>query len=141
MIVGIDPGVNTGFAVYKDGQLELHTLTFWGATSRLLAEPPDKVYLEDPNLISPTFLRNVSKRGLLKIAQNVGMNKRDAQLMLEFCRDVIEVDVELVKPTTKKWGRHIFQRVTGITKPVSQHARDAAKLLIVYGGITLPGSP
>jgi hypothetical protein len=35
----------------------------------------------------------------------------------------------MVRPTTAKWDRSMMRAATGITKPCSQHARDAAKLI------------
>lgn len=140
--IGIDPGKFTGLAVwYNDSKtLDLYTLSFWEAIDFLtrmienckILDTPMKVVLEDPNQNKPVFQKKGANNTamMLKIAQNIGSNKRDAQLMEVFLeRNGIEVT--LVKPTTSKWSLGYFQKITKYKGRTSEHARDAAKL--VYG--------
>jgi hypothetical protein len=141
--IGIDPGKFTGVAAwYKNTKaLELHTFSFWETIDYLTMQMEYskkhnvqlKVVLEDPNQNKPIYFGNkraVNEATRLRVAQNVGSNKRDAQLMEVFLeRNGIEVT--LVKPTTSKWSLSYFQKITKYTGRTSEHARDAAKL--VYG--------
>lgn len=140
--IGIDPGKHTGIAVWNTGTktLEVHTFTFWQAIKFLETKKIEyevlnikwKAILEDPNKNQPIFekvgVANAAAK--LRIAQNVGSNKRDAQLLHEFL-ELYEIDTTLVKPITSKWKREDFLKFTKYSGPASQHAIDAAKL--VYG--------
>ena len=109
--IGIDPGVKTGVAV-REVQLKvwlvLATMTFWGLIEVLEELPREyeirKIVIEDPNANKPVFpKRGVSAtevRKREKIAQNVGSNKRDAQLLLEWCRNH-DLPVIASRPTAK----------------------------------------
>ena len=130
MIIGIDPGQNTGIAIYDNGWTLL-TVPFWGAIFELssrISEKP-KVFIEDPNLIKPTFPRKVGPRVRDKISQSVGMNKRDAQLLIRWC-ELRGLDVTHVKPTRSKVDAKYFKKLTGYSKRCSQHARDSAMLIV-----------
>lgn len=140
--IGIDPGEFTGVALWRRDTklLELHTFSFWQAIDFLtqqieFCKKNDihlKVVLEDVNKNKPIFEKKGANNTamMLRIAQNVGSNKRDGTLMEVFVeRNGIEVI--LVKPTTSKWSISYFQKITRYKGLTSQHARDAAKL--VYG--------
>lgn len=144
LYIGIDPGINTGIAGwYKPTQwLKFtETVAFWRCIEILQyyaehkEDEPCKVIMEDPNLNKPVFKRNIQNdRRDLKIAQNVGQNKRDAQLIKEFC-ELKGLEIECVRPTSRKWTKQYFKAITGwnqkaITR-TTQHEIDAAKL--VYG--------
>lgn len=140
--IGIDPGVKTGFAV-REIRLKtwviLLTLTFWETIDTLTALQEEyqirKVVIEDPNQNKPVF----SKKGVSidevlkreKIAQNVGMNKRDAQLLITYCEKQ-GLPIIASSPTKKsltKLSHEQFQRITGISKRCSGHVRDAVMLI------------
>lgn len=140
--IGIDPGKFTGVALWRRDTklLELHTFSFWQAIDFLTQQIEFckknnihlKVVLEDVNQNKPIFEKKGAnnKAMMLRIAQNVGSNKRDGMLIEVFVeRNGIEVI--LVKPTTSKWSISYFQKITRYKGLTSQHARDAAKL--VYG--------
>lgn len=104
-----------------DCMKELH---FW----QELTKNSLRVYIEDPNLNRPTFLRKgQSLRAMQKISQNVGSNKRDANLLIDFCKKH-DIDCQPVRPVRKKLCQEDFERLTNYTKRTSQHARDAAML-------------
>ena len=138
IFIGIDPGVSTGYALWEDDKLYVDTGTFWSVVGTLEqfgrdARPEGTeivVVIEDPNLNRPVFPRGVNPAMMLKVAQNVGANKRDAQLLIEWAESW-ELEVRRVRPVSKKWDAETFQKITGYNGRTSQHARDAAKL--VYG--------
>lgn len=140
--IGIDPGKNTGIAVWNTSTktLEVHTFSFWQAIKFLETKKIEyevlnikyKVVLEDPNQNKPIFDKKGATNAAMKlrVAQNVGSNKRDAQLLHEFL-ELYDIDITIVKPITSKWKREDFLKFTKYQGPASQHAIDASKL--VYG--------
>lgn len=133
--IGIDPGVNTGLAVW-DGQqfCEIVTASIVGAMKIVLdyaATHPVTIYTEDAR--QRTWLpreKNLSEyRGRLMGAGSV---KRDSQIWQEFA-EYYCIPIVLLPPRkgATKWDADYFARVTGWTKRTSNHARDAA--LLVYG--------
>lgn len=145
--IGIDPGVETGFAIWNSTLKEfrlIETLTFWGVIKELEAcIKIDKFYgvtrdltivLEDPNLNKPVWLRpGQDARKHVKIAQDVGKNKRDAHLLHEWCIAHGFV-VKLIQPSGKgmsKMKPEAFKNLTGWNHRTSQHGRDAA--MMVFG--------
>lgn len=142
--IGIDAGVNTGFAQWNTDKNEFDgilTLTFWEAITKLeqIQEleqfiPEDRkmhVYLEDPNVNKPTFFHKATaSRVREKISQNVGSNKRDAQLIAEFCR-YRSIKITLVPPNRKgKMKPEAFKQISNYKGKTSQHGRDAALLVL-----------
>lgn len=134
--IGIDPGVNTGYALWdsKQGKFDMvSTITFWGAILLLevamIVKEQHCIVIEDPNLNRPTFDRPGQNTFVMKkIAQNVGSNKRDAQLLIEWCESN-GFEVVRVKPSTAKWDKNTFIRITKWERTTNEHGRDAAKLI------------
>ncbi|MCC3156448.1 hypothetical protein LJ737_04320 [Hymenobacter sp. 15J16-1T3B] len=136
LFIGIDPGVNTGFALSERGRLtRLATLTFWEAIAELEqlcdGSRPVHVVIEDPNAHAAMYARldGIDGRKRTKIAQNVGSNKRDAQLL---CEKVLLLGAQLttVPPKSTKVNEVIFRSVSGWRDKCSQHARDAGMLVL-----------
>lgn len=140
--IGIDPGVQVGWAVWDSKEKKFkkyHTLNFWDCITSIQSYtyyPTEfKVILEDPNLNKPVFNKpgvnpDAKQKAYLRIAQNIGSNKRDAQLIHEFCIEN-QIPIQTVKPSTEKWDAVTLKKITGIDERTSQHVRDAIKL--VYG--------
>lgn len=133
-VLGIDPGVSCGFAVYSRTSQKLirvETLTFWEAIEevRLFAADWVKVVIEVADA-APVFWQRkgaaANQHTLSKIARNVGQVTREAQLMVEGLRrygyQVIEA-----KPLGKK-NAEDFKRLTKWTERTNQHERDAGIL-------------
>lgn len=138
-LVGIDPGRNTGLAIrYPDGTHKLLTLDFWRTVfqiQKLKATCKESgikliVYIEDPNLNKPTFLKAgvQNHASNTRISQNIGQNKKEAELLIQYCR-ISGINVIAVKPTTSKWSAKEFKLYTKIEDRCSQHAKDAYKLI------------
>lgn len=134
--IGLDPGQSTGLALLVRGQaMQVHTLEFWEAIAFLAnaqaRHTPLLVVIEDPNLDRSLYARHdgIAGNRRTKIAQNVGANKRDAQLLLAWCERV-GIATRAVRPPGKLTAE-VFTAATGI-KRCSQHARDAGHLLFPY---------
>lgn len=139
--VGIDPGVDTGYVEYSKATNSMHVLktcSFW-KTVQALTQLQNMgtsfaVIIEDPGLNK--FMYYQDKRAsnfatFQKTAQNVGMNKAYARLLIEFLED-FNIPYFPVKPVTKKWNNAYFKKITGYTFKTSQHVRDAVKLVWGY---------
>jgi len=63
-------------------------------------------------------------------AQKVGMNKKYADLLIEWCK-MNNIDVVEVRPYLKKMDAEQFREYTGWTQRTNEHNRDAARL--IYG--------
>lgn len=98
-----------------------------------------RVHMEDPNPNRPLFLRREllgpgpeKERARAKVAQNVGMNKRDAQLILAFChRHGIKITTHRPqKGSMTKLSQEAFKRLTRWPKSTNEHGRDAGMLIM-----------
>lgn len=144
--IGIDPGKTTGFALYtvRGNNAQLMKVTshdFWTVIGILQSITDDeskeihkgnvKIIIEDPNLNAPTFVRkgaNVNQ--MMKIAQYVGMNKREASLIIQQC-NILKLHVVPCRPKTKKKDAFEFTKITSWFPQTNEHGRDAA--MLVYG--------
>lgn len=138
LFIGIDPGVNTGVAGWstEEKKLVLFTMTFWEAID-YLKQVSDitstVVVIEDVTQNKPTFNRNMNVRANTRISQNVGQNKRDCQLIIEWC-ELNNIEVIRVRPTKgslTKLDADQFKKITGYEGRSSSHSRDAA--MLVFG--------
>jgi hypothetical protein len=155
IIVGIDPGRQTGVALYdqrKKKILSVHTLTFWEFLSgfRLWMSLGIKgVVMENPNLNRPVFMSKEDKESFsnaiescnhdnvnsifriyMKRAQNVGQNKQITTHILEFL-DQMKIPVTEIKPSvlTRKVNAAQFKEITGFEGRTNEHTRDAGRLV------------
>lgn len=133
-MIGIDTGVNTGFAVAADrgngGQLEQveslsitqamlkvqHQVQTWGIQNVCL-------YIEDAR--QRTWFTGGREK-----AQGVGSVKRDAQIWEDWCKEQ-GFKFLMIHPAanaTKKKATD-FKRMTGWVGRTNEHARDAAMLV------------
>lgn len=151
LIIGVDPGVSMGVATKNRGAKEynqLITLNFWACVSYFEELKKDVennnqsikdilVVIENPNFNRPVYFDNKRTTNILtalKAAQNVGSNKRDATLIIDKCK-LLGFEVIPVVPrkgALSKVTAETFNQLTGYSKMCSQHARDAAMLIIGY---------
>lgn len=137
LYIGIDPGKSTGLATWDSQKEELNiwpALSFWKAVNAVREivsrETPVTLVIEDAGGNRPVFHRGKMGRQNLKIAQNVGSNKRDSQLWISLCEHE-DWRYETFIPKRSKWSKDYFRRVTGYAGRVSQHGIDAATS--IYG--------
>lgn len=126
MYIGIDPGVNTGVAIWKDCQFEsLLTLKIHKAMDLVRNLKPDLVRVEDARK------RKWYPKGAN--LQGAGSVKRDSKIWEDFLKD-LNYNFEMVHPLRDVWDTHEkFERITGYKKRTSKHSRDAALLVYKMG--------
>lgn len=133
-LIGIDPGKNTGIAIYRDGALhQLHTLSPDMIESLLVRVRPDLVVYEDSRQQSAVFSRGTNARATLKIARNVGEIDMLCRQIEDMCRRH-GLESLGVSPLRKgaKLDADRFAAVTGWVKRSNQHERDAAMCAYKY---------
>lgn len=142
--VGIDPGTSTGVATWDCSArrfIKLDTMDFWSCFVYVtvnLKGRHDKILVvaEDPGLNKPVFPRGTSSQAVRsKIAQNVGMNKKEADLLIEGIRKC-GVPVRTIRPNKSKLNADQFKQMTGYQGRTNEHKRDAGRL--VYGTPEMP---
>lgn len=134
LTIGIDPGQNTGMAVFDGGRLvQIHTETPLGMVQRLRMMAPAHVVFEDSRLQSHAWTQVKSRPAALKMARNVGEIDAWCKLIVEVCAD-IRASALGVSPRNKgaKMGHDAFCELTGWEKQTNQHGRDAAMVAWPY---------
>jgi hypothetical protein len=150
--IGVDAGANCGMAVWsaKEGRfVHIDTHRFWdfivalGAHCKKYLSEKSRVIIviEDVVKNRPVFIRTkkdkfgivreLTEIEMAKIAQNVGENKRDCKLIVEWC-ERNRLKVIKIAPTKKsdtKINAEEFEAITGHKGRTSSHARDAAMLI------------
>lgn len=135
-LVGIDPGVTTGVAVWDreaDDFVSIASATAIAAMAQVAKYEPGivEVWFEDARL--RTWFGGADarqKRSGAGIREGVGSVKRDSSLWQEFCEHY-GFAYRAVKPApgATKWNAERFKRITGWDGRTSNHARDAAALV------------
>lgn len=139
--IGIDPGTNTGFAVW-DGDakcfIEVSTLAIHEALQRV-AFAVDKfghkgngvaVVFEDARQRT-WFGNNTAAKDRAKL-QGAGSVKRDCSIWEDALTDWgVRYHKTAPKNGITKMNPEYFKRLTGYTKRTSEHGRDAA--MLVFG--------
>jgi len=130
MIVGLDPGTNTGVAIFEDGKLT--KLTTWTPIQLITLLPSlsvKSVIFEDSRLTSPVWSRGTSQAARMKIARNVGQVDAICNLICALCEEM-KINAHGISPKHKG-----FNKLTGWDKKSNQHERDAAMCVFSHGGI------
>lgn len=131
--IGIDPGKNTGFAVFCHTEkrlIECRTLLIHEALEivRHIAEYDEhtEVVIEDPFTWVP-FRRQKADNSRL---QGAGSVKRDFTIWKDFCEsNKIQYRTVKLQSAKKKLPAKQFFQLTGWSEKSSVHARDAAMLV------------
>jgi hypothetical protein len=131
--VGIDPGVNTGLAIWNKGEnkLELKTVKLHQAFDiiRSIKAQINALVIENPNLWN-YFTDHKAARARL---QGAGSVKRDFKAWQDFLADE-QIPYCAVRPDKKRnalgTNKDHFARITGYTGQSSEHARVAAMLIV-----------
>lgn len=132
LYIGIDVGVNTGFAVWDKEEkkiVELSTLKIHRAMERVkyLSEHDDiEVFFEDAR--QRNWFGNAGREKL----QGAGSVKRDSSIWDDFLKD-LGVTYHAIPPknNTTKVGKEMFNKITHWEGSSSEHSRDAAFLVLM----------
>ncbi|MBL4781769.1 MAG: hypothetical protein JKX92_05960 [Porticoccaceae bacterium] len=129
LLLGIDPGVATGVAFYREGTLTaLQTIAPEDFAALLQRERPQQVVLEDSRLQSAVFVKpGLSRQAMLKVARNVGMIDGMCRDFTIAC-ELADIPCTGISPRQKggKLKAPYFAQITGYSKRCNQHERDAA---------------
>ena len=136
VILGIDPGSNTGMANYTNGRLILlasvEPVEIAGYIESLR---PDRVVFEDSRLLSHTWTTIKSRPAALKMARNVGEVDAWCKLIVAVCAK-FDIPAHGISPTRKgaKVNAERFAEITGWAGASNEHTRDAAMVAWPYRG-------
>lgn len=138
IVVGIDPGMNTGLAVWDTSHRQFLDIRCSGIVDamRYLAE------LQQTRQIGLVVFEDARKRKWIPREKNLsefrgramgaGSVKRDCSIWEEWCNTFA---IPFVSPPPRqgmtKWTDESFRGVTGYDRRTNQHGRDAA--LLVFG--------
>lgn len=133
IIIGIDPGQNTGIAIYRDGVLaELRTIEPVQIDALLNEQRPYRVVFEDSRLQSNVWT-SVKGPAALKVARNIGEIDAWCRLITAICARM-GIDAHGISPKHKgaKLNAAQFSQVTGWAQKSNQHERDGAMTAWAY---------
>lgn len=141
LILGMDPGADTGVAHYTDGKLtHLQTITPVELERFIRAAGAARVVFEDSRL--EIRLWNARGKGAygaaLATARSVGQVDAWCSLITAICAD-LGIPAHGISPAAKgaKVDAAAFGRITGWTKRCNQHERDAAMVAWQYRNAAL----
>lgn len=133
VIIGIDPGVKTGVAVYDLLEREFISLD---TLSILKAIELVKMYKPVSKVVLVEDARQVQYKTDRVKAQGAGSIKRDCKIWEEF---LVSENMEsaFLRPSKKitKLDESLFKRLSGWTKRTSNHARDAGMIVLSWKGV------
>lgn len=137
-VIGIDPGINMGVAIYQDAKLtELLTIEPTGLADifSVYAGDPLFVAFEDSRLQSHIWVPSQTKGVAANIARKVGMVDAWCYMIERYCESW-DVAYMRISPKAKgvKLNAEQFKEFTGWTKKSNQHERDAAMVAWQFRG-------
>lgn len=132
LIVGLDPGVKTGFAIWSRAEQRLtaiETLGITQAMTRIRAMADDET-LHSVRFEDARLRKWFGTRGW-EALQGAGSVKRDCSIWEEFLQGLVGVPFLPVSPQAKgaKLDARAFAKLTGWRGRTSEHGRDAAMLV------------
>ena len=130
IVIGIDPGTNTGLAVWDlEGKrfncIETYSIHRAMEFVRHNSVGTKAVIIEDARLRKFFGGKDMSAQ-----AQGAGSIKRDCSIWEDFLTEY-EIPFILKAPQNTKVPEAVFKKMTGWDKRTSNHARDAA--MLVFG--------
>lgn len=133
--IGIDPGTNTGLAIWdrKEKKYMLVTTTKIHNALQIVLNHVEYNYLEDDRYF--VVVEDARKRKFFKgedmaaKQQGAGSIKRDCAIWEDFLESFGHLDYEMRVPRNTKWTEEYFKMVTKWKGRTSNHARDAASLI------------
>lgn len=133
IIIGIDPGKQTGLAFAIDGKItELCTVDFWTAYDRVRMWAPEcvEIHIEDTSDLPVIGRPHTNRHAHGKIGRNVGGVCREAELLISGFRRLGYTVIPHRNKKSSKMDAKTFNRITGWEGRTNQHQRDAAVLVI-----------
>lgn len=127
-VIGIDPGVNTGTALYTNGKLLLlQTIEPIDIQSFILTCVADLIVFEDSRLQSAVWIPSKNKAVANNIARKIGQVDALCSLIQDTC-ERYDIKYMRVSPKAKggKMNAEDFNGLTGWSTRSNQHERDAA---------------
>lgn len=143
VVIGIDPGQQTGVAIYRAGLLEtLLTLSPWEIAAFIERQHEsgiNRVIFEDSRQTQHIFSahkpgkRSLSHPEQLKVARNVGQIDAWCHLIFNVCAER-GITCHGISPLRKgaKLNAIDFQKLTGWSRLSNEHTRDAAMVAWPY---------
>ena len=135
IVLGIDPGEQTGCALYLDGALvDLFQIYPSGYAALLEKYHPGLIVIEDSRLQSHVFTGpKESPAARLKIARNIGMVDGFCSILTRMS-EILDIPMIGVSPLGKGAKINAYQLATimGWTARSNQHERDAAAVAHKY---------
>ena len=134
MIIGFDPGVQTGAAIFGEAKLlQLQTISPHEIAELIKTIKPTRVIFEDSRLTSHVFTTVKSRAAALKMARNIGEIDAWCRLITAVCGD-LNIACHGISPKAKgaKLDAKEFARVTGWLAKSNQHERDSAMVAWTY---------
>ena len=129
ILIGIDPGKNTGLAVIKDGKLvRCETMLIHEALKELEGFGPDYVEYDIRVIVEDARKRS----GRPEAAQGAGSVKRDSTIWEDFLQD-LKISFKMIAPRkngTRFRDEIFWAKYPYWSKRTSVHSRSAANLLI-----------
>lgn len=131
--IGIDPGVNTGIAVWDSKQKmflaintykhKLHSALYYIDNLRLYT--PIEIVCENPNTFIPYNAKASQER-----RQGAGSVKRDFSFWKDYAEDMgIKFTATRLQGSLKKLSKETFVKYTSWKGKVDEHGIDAAMLV------------
>jgi hypothetical protein len=125
--IGIDPGVNTGIAIWHTGLkkfLLIASMPILDAMNEVFGYPKAVVYIEDARLRK--WFGNSGKERL----QGAGSIKRDCQIWEDFLKNNEILHYWVAPKNNKtKMDAATFKAMTNHFERTNEHGRDAAMLI------------
>ena len=137
LLIGIDPGLHTGLAVFncKEKKLIIVTSTtitdaIWTVLNYHRTSLKIGVIVEDAR--QRKWFGSKGKEAL----QGAGSIKRDCQIWEDFSKEInCEFQMQPPKKGMTKYDANAFKKLTGWQGRTNSHSRDAA--MLVFGKIVL----
>ena len=134
ILIGIDTGVNTGFAVAEDkgNGGELQKVTSISITQAM--QQVNELIAQHGKEVVQLIIEDARQRkwftGGREKAQGVGSVKRDAQIWEDWCKEQ-GLNYLMIHPAANatKTKADVFKKRTGWIERTNEHARDAAMLV------------
>ena len=139
IIIGIDPGTQTGLAVWNTGDQAFEliaTLPLWCALNRVTGIADATLYLKEKVLVVVEDARTWKPfRGTSRAASDArlkgaGSIRRDCAIWEEFLKDKgYPYKFVSLRSAKKKMNAATFKRVTDWDQKTTEHGRDAGCLV------------